>query len=340
MIPELAEPSLLNARQSLGMVFAVSAVLIVPWGQALLRWRRHGDAVTAGSSLSYRGWSIAFVIALVILHLTCFGSYWLRLSFGKVFTAEVQRTTQTRFRGRTYHKLFATSTNPQRWSLQSEVSTALAGAVDAQLPGQSGSAPSVQVPFLVVPFWPAIHQLGTRATLEPVLGSVALIGALLFLLGYGTGAPELSPSYGRFMRVFLDGLAGFMGALFDQLLELPAMIAVAFFVSPRIRGAPLSGFDVLPVLVLGACLWVLLKRIVCPGPRVLEVHRFGTTRLAVPSISLYHFLFDAAWLALGAVFLQPPRSDVALGMGLGFTIVPALLVMARLLGWRSRHRID
>ena len=90
------------------------------------------------------------------------------------------------------------------------------------------------------------------------------------------------------------------------------------------------------MLVLSACIWVLLRNIVRPRPRTLTIRKFGTTEFEIPSSSVFHFIFDAGWLAAGIALLLPPRSEVALAFGVPLVAVPGVLVIARLFGWRRR----
>lgn len=198
MIPELAEPGFLNASDSLTFVLIMSALLLVPWGHALLMWRRHEDRATR-DALSRRGWLIACAITFGYLHLLCFGGYWLRLSVGEVVEAEVQRIEERRAGGRspswrTVHTLYAVSANPEQWPLQATVGHWLDKAAHERVYGPSGAAARGQrVPFVVVPFWPRMYEMGTRATVQPAEVGFAGLGIFLFLIAYIVGLFTLSP---------------------------------------------------------------------------------------------------------------------------------------------------
>lgn len=82
---------------------------------------------------------------------------------------------------------------------------------------------------------------------------------------------------------------------------------------------------------LGAwCLFVLIKRIVKPARRTVEVKN---QKIEVPSISLWHFVYDALFVSLALTTRTPAMVVV-------FVPVPALLISLRALLWARRHTID
>jgi hypothetical protein len=265
------------------------------------------------------------------------------MAFGEVVPANVQSTSEFRGRGPTTYRVSATSANSEQWPLSDAVSGKTAEILDQQLSRSDGSTRPEQVPFIVVRFWPAIHNIGVRPAAEPALAGLAVIGLLLLLITYGLTAPELAPSHGMFRRILSSAsLAAFVGAAQDQVFIVPAIAAAASFIGPRVRGEPVTVIDVVIVVpVLAVCFYVLLyKRIIRPSTRVLETRRWGIVRIEVPSSSVFNFIFEAGWIGIGVWFLWPPRSEVALTFGLALVMVPGLLAVARALGWRQRHRVD
>jgi hypothetical protein len=90
-------------------------------------------------------------------------------------------------------------------------------------------------------------------------------------------------------------------------------------------------------------MWLLfIKRIMRPKTRVLEIRgrgAVGTVRIEVPSSSIFNFIFEAGWIALGIWFMLPPRVNVDLSFGLVLVIIPGFLSVARALRWRERATI-
>jgi hypothetical protein len=131
------------------------------------------------------------------VHLLCFGGYWLRLAAGVVVEAEVQRIEERREGGRspswrTVHTLYAISADAGQWPLQATVGHGRDKAAHDRVYGAKGAAARGQrVPFVVVPFWPQMYEMGTQATVQPSEAGYAGLGIFLFLIGYVVGLPTL-----------------------------------------------------------------------------------------------------------------------------------------------------
>lgn len=127
----------------------------------------------------------------------------------------------------------------------------------------------------------------------------------------------------------MEFLARPLGAALDLIVELPAIAAVGMLIGPRLRNQPLGLGDIVATGILGACLFVLLRR-AFGGEREVVIRRGAPVRVDVPAVSFLHFVLDALWIYGGVGLLKPPRNDVDVTMGLACVLVPGLLIVARL----------
>ena len=136
------------------------------------------------------------------------------------------------------------------------------------------------------------------------------------------------------MKRAARGLAyGFIGAVFTMWGVLAASFSLGLVISlaDQQRKPGLDGAGALLVHALVG--YTLVHRIV--RPRMMSVKT--RTTIDYVSTSWVHAAFDLLWAALGAVLLSVsegwkpgPEHDVALSLGLGFTIVPGALFLLRL----------
>jgi hypothetical protein len=163
----------------------------------------------------HRRWAWACVAALLALNFLLFGNFHVLSVFGDIVQARVERPitwkTRTKNGGVVNHfGVEASFVAPEgaRWDLSDEISdSAYASLVQRR-------AEAVTIPFRVVPFWPARHQVGTRATLHfvQVVGGFfvnVLLGALYALRSRRTlpwyDKPRVVHSgSGKLSPVFLD----------------------------------------------------------------------------------------------------------------------------------------
>ncbi|MBL8913324.1 MAG: hypothetical protein JNM17_21685 [Archangium sp.] len=129
-------------------------------------------------------------------------------------------------------------------------------------------------------------------------------------------------------------LASLLGASMDLLYEFFAMFTLTMVASiastPERRSFEDLGIGAMAGALGAWCLFVLIKRIVKPARRTVEVKN---QKIEVPSISLWHFVYDALFLSLALTTRTPAMVVV-------FVPVPALLIILRGLFWTRRHTID
>lgn len=335
MMPEMTEYGVVSAQANLLWMLAISVLLLVGAGHALLRWRQFRDGPMRTEARPYRGWVMAFLILLACFQLSL-ASYWQRAAVGTVVEANVEEVVTTEHRGRirTYsYTVVAMSVNAERWHLQDDAASGWsATALKARLDANNGP---VRVPFVVVPSSPQNHQLGSRATAH---GGVLLAATLVLLVlfpTYAIEAPRLRPAHGQLFDTFSDNLAGLGGAASDQLAELTAILSAALLTVGRLRGESLTWLDMLCLLAFVTCLWLSLRNALRPRPRTLTIEEKVT--FALPSSSAFHFVFDALWVAIGGMlWLYMRRYDIGMALGASFIAIPAVLLIARALCWQRR----
>lgn len=128
-------------------------------------------------------------------------------------------------------------------------------------------------------------------------------------------------------------LASLLGASLELFWELFAMLGFAMAASAftkEERTFEDVGLGVMSLALGLWCLGVLVKRIIKPARRVVEVKN---QKVEVPSSSLWHFVYDALFLSV-AVSTRTPAMLVV------FAPVPLLLIVLRAVFWTRRHTLE
>lgn len=163
----------------------------------------------------HRRWAWGLGAALLALNFVVFGNFHVVSLFGDIVQARIERLTtwktHTKNGGVVQHYgVEASYVTPagELWTLSDDINASAYTALDQR------KAEAVTVPFRVVPFWPARHQVGTRATLygpQIVVGFIA--NALLGLL-YVMHARRTLPWYDK-RRVVHSGSGRLSPVLLD-----------------------------------------------------------------------------------------------------------------------------
>jgi hypothetical protein len=162
----------------------------------------------------HRRWAWGLGVALLVLNTLVFGNFHMVSIFGDIVQARLEHATtwktRTKNGGVVNHYAVEASYNAggERWELTDDVN-ASAYTMLAQRREQATT-----IPFRVVPFWPARHQVGTRATLysaQIVIGF--LFNAALGLL-YVSNARRSLPWYDK-RRVVHSGSGRLSPVLLD-----------------------------------------------------------------------------------------------------------------------------
>lgn len=196
---QLSNPDFAYACGRLTPPVAASAYRSAEDGYSLHPWR--GKMLLSAEPLEARyvrrarfhlGWVLACVAALLFTNGILFGGYWLELVWGRPVTAQTcsVRTWTTRGKHgpiRHYGVVAIATLDDQPITLTSETSY----AVYVHL------GPPAAVPFLVVPFHPKTHDIGTQPTLNAFICAVAFLVLLVVAGGYFLHTRHTRPWYER-----------------------------------------------------------------------------------------------------------------------------------------------